>query len=262
MLPIYVYLFNKVLSSGNVPEEWCVGLIVPIFKKQGCAEDPNNYRGITLLSCIGKLFTMLLNERLKCFIESNKLLSENQAGFKALYSTVDHIYLLKCIIDLSRFKRQKIFCAFIDYQKAFDTIWRDGLWYKLLHYFHIQGNVLTVIRKLYANIKSCVFMNSKKSEYFESLMGVRQGENLSPLLFSLYINDLESFMKENGSNILNFKDQQINNYLKLLVIMYADDTVIVSNTAAGLQTSLDNLHKYCNRWKLTVNPKKTKVTIF
>jgi exonuclease III len=262
MLPIYVYLFNKVLDSGTIPDDWSMGLIVPVYKKQGSEQDPNNYRGITLLSCVGKLFTMLINERLHTFLECNNLLSENQAGFRKSYSTLDHIFLLKCIIDLCKFKKQKLFCAFIDYQKAFDTVWRDGLWYKLYTQNGVEGKLLNVIKNMYTNIKSCVFVNGVKSDSFCSMIGVRQGENLSPLLFSLFVNDIEDYLLDSGGKVLDFKDDNMNNYLKLFVLMYADDTVILSNTAKDLQNALDNLKLYCNRWKLKVNPTKTKVTIF
>ena len=121
---------------------------------------------------------------------------------------------------------------------------------------------MNVIRNIYANVKSCVFVNGEKSPEFECLKGVRQGENLSPILFSLYVNDLEKFLLSKGSTFFNFKDMEINNFLKLLVILYADDTVILANNASDLQQALQNLEQYCKMWKLTVNPKKTKITIF
>ena len=262
LLPIYVYLFNKVLDSGEIPNDWSVGLIVPLYKKQGNASDPSNYRGITLLSCVGKMFTMLLNERLTTFIDNNNLMSQNQAGFRKGYSTIDHIFLFKQIIELFRFKKTKLFCAFIDYQKAFDTVWREGLWYKMDKLYNIKGKILTVIKNLYSNIKSCVFVGGERSEFFESLTGVRQGENLSPLLFSLFVNDLEAYLSQKGPITLDFKDDEISNYLNLLIILYADDTVILSNSAKDLQQSLNNLESYCLDWRLKVNPNKTKITIF
>ena len=184
---------------------------------------------------------MVLNERLMHFIDVNNLLSENQAGFRKLYSTIDHVFLLKCIIDLCRFKRQKLYCAFIDYQKAFDSVWRDGLWYKLINFYSIKGNIINVIKSMYANTKSHVLVNGCTSQSFDCLVGVRQGENLSPLLFSLYINDLEEYLLENGNSHLDFKDAEINGLLKVFILLYADDTVILSNSEKGLQKGLDNM---------------------
>jgi len=261
LMPIYVYLFNRVLDTGDVPEAWLIGKIIPIYKGKGNVTEPGNYRGITLLSCLGKLFTSMLNTRLSDFIKLNKILEENQAGFRKGYGTVDHIFVFKCIIDLFCAKKRKLFCSFVDYQKAFDTIWRDGLWIKLVRQ-GITGKILNVIRSMYNNIKSCVFSGGQQSEFFCSYVGVRQGENLSPLLFSLYVNDLEQFLHQKGNDYITFNMDICEQYLKLLVLMYADDTVIFANNATELQKALDNLEEYCTEWKLKVNCQKTKVTVF
>ena len=94
---------------------------------------------------------------------------------------------------------------------------------------------------MYSNIKSCVFAKGEQSEYFVSNVRVRQGENLSPILFSLYVNDLEVFLQQNGSNCINLNIDICERYLKILVLIYADDTVLFANNAEGLQKVLDNL---------------------
>ncbi len=167
-MPVYVSLFNKIFESGIFLEDWTLGMIIPIFKRKGDAVDPDNYRGITLLSCLGKLFTNVLNARLLKFCEDNSILRETQAGFRKSYSTTDHIFLLKHVIDLFCFKKRRLFCSFIDYSKAFDSVWRDALWYKLLK-VGVKGKFLDVVVNMYRNIKSCVFVNEMKSEFFVSL---------------------------------------------------------------------------------------------
>ncbi len=89
MMPVYIKLFNKELNTGEVPEDWLVGLIVPIFKQKGSKTDCNNYRWITLLSCLGKLFTSTLNEILYIFGENNHILKEIQGS--------PHFFVLKHI---------------------------------------------------------------------------------------------------------------------------------------------------------------------
>ena len=263
MMKCYVGLFNKILDSGVFPEAWSIGLIIPLYKKKGDRKDSNNYRGITLLSCVGKLFTTVLNERLKAYCESNNIISENQAGFRTKHSTTDHIFSLKMLLDLMFNSKQKLFCAFVDYEKAFDTVWRDGLWRKLdMCGVYKTSKVYNIIVNMYKSVKSCVFSRGMKSNYFASNAGVRQGENLSPLLFALFINDLESYLLAKGNNYIDFNDNVINNFVKLLVLLYADDTIILSNTAAGLQKLLNDLESYCTMWKLRVNGSKTKVVIF
>ena len=108
--------------------------------------NPDNYRGITLLSCIGKLFTALLNARLSLFLEANNLLGEEQTGFRSGYSTLDHIFALYCIIDMYTCKKRRIYAAFIDYRKAFDTVDRHYLWQKLIG-LGINGKIFNVIKQ-------------------------------------------------------------------------------------------------------------------
>ena len=115
---------------------------------------------------------------------------------------------------------------------------------------------------MYNNIKACVVKNGEKSNYFSILSGVRQGEILSPLLFNIFVNDLEHYMLSQGCKLVDFNDDIYNNYLKILLLLYADDTVIFSNSERGLQKCLDTLHAYCMKWKLNVNSDKTKVIIF
>ena len=200
-----------------------------MYKNKGDADDPHNYRGITLLSCLDKLFTSIINDRLTHISNRYAIVQETQAGFRQGYSTLDHIFLLKSGIDLFLWKRKKLLCLIIDYQKAFDIIWRDGLWYKMVK-ANIGGKVFTVIKNIYMNIKSCVKLKQKTSDTFICTKGVRQGENLFPLLFALYVNDFQDSLIENSCNYLLFDYDFLDLHLNLLVMMCADDTVIlVSN---------------------------------
>ena len=94
---IIVDVFNIVLYTGLVPTEWCLGIINPIYKNKGPRSDPDNYRGITLLSCTCKLFTACINKRLSDYVQQD-ILGEEQAGFRQGNSTIDHIYVLQTII--------------------------------------------------------------------------------------------------------------------------------------------------------------------
>ena len=256
LIPLYIKLFNKILDTGDIPEDWLAGLIIPIYKNKGSKDDANNYRGITLLSCLGKLFTSILNHRLTEFCEQNFILNEIQAGFRKGYSTADHVFVLKHLMDLFKSRNKKLFCCFVDYTKAFDSIWREALWHKLISN-GIQGKILNVIKSLYAQIKSCVFLNGEKSEFFISTRGVRQGENLSPLLFSLFVNDIESEFLKLGCSYIN-----LDNFIRLMVLMYADDTIILADSAENLQIALNALKSYCDTWKLEINCTKTKILVF
>lgn len=189
-------LFNLVLKTGVVPSNWCTGVIIPLFKNKGSVNNVDNYRGITLLSVIGKLFTSGLNERLAKFVDDTSARGEEQVGFRAGYSTMYHIYVLHTLIGFYLNNKKRLYCCFIDYSKAFDLIDRVTLWRKLID-TGIQGNVLRVIYNLYTKAKSCVKKGRDISDFFNCNVGVRQGENLSPLLFAMYINDLKHMSNRN-----------------------------------------------------------------
>ena len=177
LIEFWVKLFNRVYNSGEVPAEWSKGIIITLYKGNGTHCDPKNYRGITLLSCIGKLFTSVLNNGLTLFCNAYDVIKENQAGFRKEYSTTHHIFTLKCLIDLCLSRKEKMYCAYIDYATAFDKIDRITLWNKLLK-SNIGGKLLKVIQSMYVNIKSCVSLNIYRSDFFLTNIGIRQGENL------------------------------------------------------------------------------------
>jgi predicted DNA-binding protein YlxM (UPF0122 family) len=134
----------------------------------------------------------------------------------------------------------------------------------------INGKIINVIYNLYYNAKSCVKVNGKLSDRFSCDVGVRQGENLSPLLFAIYLNDFERSISHNykGLDILAkdiscyLSDDDVEVFLRLYTLLYADDTIVMAETAKDLQTALDAVHDYCNEWHLQVNTKKTNVVIF
>ena len=130
MRNVLLKIFNIVFDSGLVPTQWSIGNIIPIYKQKGNKDEAANYRPITLLSCMGKLFTRIINNRLQSFSESHDKITQCQAGFRKSFSTIDHIFALNTLINLAQNKRKKLFCCFIDLKRAFDTIWRDGLFHK------------------------------------------------------------------------------------------------------------------------------------
>lgn len=105
LLPLHVKLCNKIFVSGVMPSEWLIGMIVPMYTNKSDTHDVNNYRGITLLSCLAKLFTSVLNERLTEYSNTINVINETQAGFRHEYSTLDHIYLLKCVNPLFNWEK-------------------------------------------------------------------------------------------------------------------------------------------------------------
>ena len=169
----------------------------------------------------------------------------------------------------SKNEKKKLYCAFIDYQKAFDLVDRSCLWAKLLA-CNIKGKIMKLIFNLYQNTKACVKLNNKVSQSFSCNIGVRQGDNLSPLLFAIFINDFEKYLSEkfNGLNSLNniytniAGNEEILTLLKLYVLLYADDTIIMAEGPHELQLALNALSEYCQTYKLKINIDKTKIIRF
>ena len=151
-----------------------IGTIKPIYKNKGDIYEPKNYRPITIVSCLGKLFTSILNTRLNNFSEEYRLIKENQFGIRQNYLTIDNIFTPFSFFQIIKLKKRKLFCAFIDSEKAFDKVWREGLSYKMM-LNDINDKMYNVIINMYDSIKSCISYNNCISEYFDCTNGVRQG---------------------------------------------------------------------------------------
>ena len=112
-------IFNHILNVGYFPQCWSEGVIVPLHK------NVNNYRGITLLSVFSKLFTRVINTRLSTWAEHYGIMYEGQAGFRKMYGTRYNLFTLNGIVSHVLNKKEKLYCAFIDFKRAFDTIFHD-----------------------------------------------------------------------------------------------------------------------------------------
>lgn len=215
------------------------------------------------------MFTSCLNNRLTKFFGNTGTTGEEQAGFREGYNTIDHIFVLHSLVDLYLYKKKRLYCAFIDYKKAFDLVDRVSLWRKLIAN-NINGKAVTVIYNLYNNAKSCVKKEGRLSCLFNCNIGVRQGENLSPLLFAIFLNDMELHISRHYAGLPSFKenvkdllsDDEVEVFLNLYVLLYADDTIIMAEKPDELNCALKSVYDYCTIWKLTVNVTKTKIVVF
>ena len=202
---------------------------------------------------MAKLFSSLLNNRVIKHYEN--LFADQQFGFRANHRTMDSIFILKSLISKYLKKnKEKIYACFVDLRKAFDSLWHNGLIYKLM-LSGIGQKLLNIINDMYSLSKSAVKIQNKISNYFHLQRGVKQGDSLSPTLFNCFINDMHSIF-DTSSNPLILEES------KIASLSFADDLVILSSTPGGLQNSLDKLEKYCFDWQLTVNIKKTKIMTF
>ena len=247
--------FSLCFEHGLIPTSWSQVLIKPIPKSQTMDKrNPKMYRGISLISCIGKLYSAFLNQRLTVFCEVLGVIVEEQNGFRSTRSCLDHIYSLSSIIRNRLVLKKSTFCCFVDISKAFDSVERDCLLY-LLQYNGIRGKMYHAIKSILMKQDYAVKVNEKRTNWFDSVVGVRQGDPLSPSLFSLYINDLAVELNELNLGV-QVGDEIVN------VLLYADDLVILAESEAGLQQMLNKCSDWCHQWRLNINSDKSKVVHF
>ena len=254
--PYICILFNKIYDTGIYPEAWTKGIIVPIFKK-GEKNNPSNYRGITLVNSLAKIFSLCLRNRLNKYCENNEIFTDFQFGFREKKNTVDCIFILHCLIQKILSLNKQLFCAFIDYEKCFDTINRDFLIQKLVT-SGLSCKLIRMIKSLYNTVKSCIKVsnNSNLSEFIDIAVGLKQGEPLSPLLFILFLNDIrDSF------SLGNLTQSDIE-HLSVYMLMFADDMVLFTTDKKSLQKQLNDISEYAKQWGLKINVGKSKICIF
>jgi hypothetical protein len=257
LLPCLHALYNNILISGILPEEWCKAVIFPLHKK-GDVSQPDNYRGISLLNVTGKIFTKLINNRLVSWAEDNDKLREQQCGYRRKYSTIDNCFSLHAVAQkyISKSKG-RMYCIFVDFSKAFDCVQHELLLY-VLHKNNVSGQMVNVIKSMYSQLQSCVRTNTGLSSYFNCKIGTRQGCMLSPFLFIMFLNELiEELSNSNCHGIYVSEDEPC-----MLQFLFADDIANVTDTPVQLQRIINTIHNFCNKYGMKVNLDKTKIIVF
>ena len=154
VVPFFEKLFNNILNSGIYPSMWCEAILCPIYK-QGDKSVEKNYRGISLLNSMSKIFTKIMLDRLTEWAYVNEKEQEEQAAYKTGYSTIDHIFTMQAIVQQYLTKKKgRFYCIFVDFSQAFDTIVHKHLWYKIIR-SGIHGKFLNVLRSMYGQLTSC-----------------------------------------------------------------------------------------------------------
>ncbi|KAI3430912.1 hypothetical protein D9Q98_009321 [Chlorella vulgaris] len=190
------------------------------------------------------------------FAGSQGLRARGQAGFRQGYRTVDNCFILRALAERARSRGVKLYLCAVDFEKAFDSVDRPLLW-AALQRAGIGGTMLQAIQAMYADVPVCVRTEEGLSGCFQSVLGVKQGCPLSPLLFGIFLDDFEGHIQQLGDAAA--LPQLAGRTVPPL--LFADDMFLLSSSASGLQAQLHALQDYCNAKKLTVNAKKTQVMI-
>ena len=246
-----VSLFNSVLENSIYPKNWSLDILTPLHKKNE-KSDPNNFRGIVVSSCLGKLFNKILQKRLEKFCNEKKIINDIQGSGKASSRTSDHHLILRFLIDkYVKGQGKKLFACFVDLQKAYDTVPRIKLFHSLLKNYSIGGKFLKTLQEIYKNNQLFVKLTDGLLKPFETTVGVKQGCIFSPILFNIFINKISDIFDETCDPLkVNNKD--------LSCLLWADDLLLVSSSATGLQNSLSKMESFYNNLGLKINIKKQK----
>lgn len=203
------------------------------------------------MDAVVKLYTNILLGRLNSWMEVERILHENQSGFRQGYSTVDNLFTLQNIIALTMEKKKKLYAFFVDFKTAFDSVPRKKLFYKLSN-AGLSTKFVNNIKDMYNRTESAVWDGNKLSDWFYTNSGVRQGCVFSPVFFAIYINDLVDYLKGG----VKVGEVTIN------VLMYADDVILIADAPEQLQEMINRLEEYCNLWDFRINFSKSKIMIF
>ena len=246
-------VFNKIFEGG-FPDSWSVGVITPIFKK-GDPTDPGNYRGITLVPILSKLYAIILNTRLSEWSEQHGCRADTQAGFRKDHRCSDNVLILRTLIEKCKANKKPLYCCYVDFSKAFDTLPCKQLWNRLED-LGIHGCMLNAIKSYYANVQTCVATPSGHTGLFGCTMGVKQGCPLSPLLFGFYIDKLAKALQDTHCDAPNLCGHPIPG------LFFTDHSTLLSWSENGLQIAINKMEQFCDSHGLTVNASKTKIVVY
>jgi hypothetical protein len=236
--------FNKCLIYGTFPNIWKLAHITPIHKK-GPKENCNNYRPISLLSCVGKLFETCVHKHLLNFLKVNKILSPSQSGFLPGDSAINQLLSIYNDLCFSFDQGKTTQAVYLDITKAFDRVWHRGLIAKL-ESVGIRDSLLAWFQSYLHNRRQITVIKGSKSTESVIKGGVPQGSVLGPLLFLIFINDIV---------------ENIQSVIKL----FADDTSLslaIQNPrirADTLNHDLEQIASWAARWKVKFNETKSEV---
>ena len=233
------------------PDDWGKANITPIYKKKDKL-DCGNYRGISLLSHAGKIITTIIQRRI--LKRAEEVISESQAGFRPGRSTVGQLFTLRQIAEKYLEKDRELYCCYIDFEKAFDSVWQEGIW-RALRFFGFPQKIINLLQALYSKSNSAVRVNGDLTEWFQTTVGVRQGCVISPQLFNILLEVVMLYATHNVNIGAKIQGQLISN------LRFADDIVILAESANDLQNLVDKVYENSSNLGLKINIAKTEVQV-
>ncbi|KAK3551351.1 hypothetical protein QTP70_015027 [Hemibagrus guttatus] len=225
-------LFNRILESERMPEEWRRSVLVPIFKNKGDVQSCSNYRGIKLMSHTMKVWERVVEARIRKVVE----ICEQQYGFMPRKSTTDAIFALRILMEKYRDGQRELHCVFVDLEKAYDRVPREELWY-CMRKSGVAEKYVRVVQNMYERSRTVVRCAVGQTEEFNVEVGLHQGSALSPFLFAMVMDQLSEEVRQESP----------------WTIMFADDIVICSESREQVEENLE-------RWRFALERRGMKVS--
>ena len=242
-------IFNFSFKTGDLPEDWRTA-DVKFLRKSGKSSyhSASAYRPISLTSCLGKCLERILTVRLNGFIEHNNIIDTEQEGFRKFHSTTSALLRLVQDIYNAFNNKSETLAAFIDLEKAFDSVWREGLLVKL-HRLGIRGQIWKWIEGFLSDRKARCCLKGQYGPVFGTSVGLPQGSVISPVLFILYLQDIFKEITSKG-------------------VKYADDGTIwvtgqdANALAKEIEEDLKKIYRWTLKWRMKINIEKTEICLF
>jgi ribonuclease HI/exonuclease III len=246
-------IYNRCWAGEEIPSKWLTAIIKPLLKEGKDQKKTISYRPVSLTACLGKILEKMVADRLMHVLESRRLLNDNQAGFRQGRCTTDQV--LKLVQEASdqmhaEGSNHRLIATFFDYEKAFDKVWRDGLLHKMIEQ-DIPRRFVKYVRHFLSNRTTQVEVNGIRSDTFTLKEGLPQGSSISPLLFLIFINDIDVELDP-----------------ETFASLFADDTAtwLKDGEKRGshrrlAQREVDKIKAWANKWKMRLNASKTRSMI-
>ena len=242
-------LLNMSLENGKFPDDWKKAHVIPIHKK-GDKDNVNNYRPISILPIVSKIFERIVFKHVYNYLHENNLISRHQSGFQPNESTINQLAYMYHEFSNALDKKKDVRIVFCDVSKAFDKVWHSGIIFKLKQ-LGINDVLLDWFTDYLHERKQRVIIKGQKSDWGIIEAGVPQGSVLGPLLFIVYINDLAEVV---NCNIKMFADDTC-------LYVTIDNKEQIQTATNSLNLNLNNVSNWANQWLVTFNASKTKTML-
>ena len=241
-------LFQEMIDEEKIPKDWKDDKLKMIYKK-GDSNRCENYRGIAISSNVFKLYSRIINRRVMKYVEENKILSEMQNAFRETRSMADNIMMLQAIMNKNCANHNETYLCFIDLEKAYDKIPRKLLWTEMEKQ-GIGGKFLRIIKEMYNGQRRKVKTKSGWTDWIESNMGLRQGCVFSPLLFTIYMNNIHEELGKAGG--IQMEE------VKIPALLFADDLLLIAKGEQEMKNMITGVEKKLTEKEQKISFPKSK----